>query len=213
MTKVSKTSSATIESLEQRRVEQEQHISSLRAKHTQSIIDGKSFDATPIRAAEDELTAIMTAQQTLLELQREHERREAEALEKLTDEEKRKRIADQISKMEREWLHEVNAIECAVRQMAAAYGRAEEARKTLHVALMSQGTSSIGLMSNGFEVRVGTGLSAILAKQIGKGNLGQVKLSPGPRDASLPWDEVELPVCRDVASTIEGLLSTKREVA
>ncbi|SFE41917.1 hypothetical protein SAMN04488523_10750 [Sulfitobacter brevis] len=68
MTKDSKTSAATIEILEQRRIEQERRISSLRAKDTQSIINGEEFDATPIRAAEDELTAIMTVQQTLVEL-------------------------------------------------------------------------------------------------------------------------------------------------
>ncbi|SFE21022.1 hypothetical protein SAMN04488523_105323 [Sulfitobacter brevis] len=208
-----KNSAATIESLERRRIEQEQQISSLRAKHTQSIIDGEEFDAGPIRVAEDELTAIITAQRTLVELQKEHERREAEALEKLSDKEKRKRIADQIRKMERDWLDQVKAVEDAARKMAAAYGRAEDARKTLHVALMSQGTSSIGLMSNGFEIRVGTGLSAILAKQIGKGNLGQIKLPASTRDVNLPWVDVELPVCRDVEQTIKRLLSNEMETA
>jgi len=213
MTKVSKTSAATIESLEVRRIEQEKLIASLRANHTQSIIDGEDFDASPIRAAEDELTAITNAQQTLVALQQEYERREADALEKLTDEEKRKRIADQLSKMERDWLKEVIATEDAARSLAAAYGRADAARSALHVALMSQGTNSIGLMANGFEVRVGTGLSAILAKQIGKGNLGQIKLSPGVRDAGLPWDEVELPARRDVAQTLERLRSGEVESA
>lgn len=209
--KVSKTNAATIESLEQRRVEQEQRISLLRAKHTQSIIDGEDFDASPIRAAEDELTAIMTAQQTLVELEKEHRRLEAEALEKLTDDEKRKRIAAQISKMERDWLKEVRAIEDAARVMTAAYGRADEARKTLHVALMSQGTRSLGLMHNEFEISVANGLSAILARQVGKGSLGPMKLPATTRDPNLPWVEAQKAVANDVSRTVEALSMSTAE--
>ena len=71
--KISKSNAAIIEGLEEQRVKQEGIISTLRAEHTQSVIDGTDFDSGPIRIAEDELTAIMDAQQTLVELENEYE--------------------------------------------------------------------------------------------------------------------------------------------
>ncbi len=205
MTKLPNTSKATVESLEARRTEQERHIASLRAEHTRSIIDGTDFDASPIRAAEDELAAIMTAKQTLIELEKEYQRQEAEALEKLTDEEKRKRIAARLKELEGQWLSEVENCESAARDFAAAYHRAVDATKLLHIGLLSQGTRSMGLMSAGFETRVSEGLSALLSKTTGQGNLGRLKLPAVVRSADLPWVDAEHSTRRDVDAAIEAL--------
>ena len=53
------------------------------------------------------------------------------------------------------------------------------------------------------ERRISHSLSAILAKGLGKGNLGDMKLKPGIYDADAPWGAAE----RAVANEIEALLA------
>lgn len=203
---LSKTDIATIESLEARRLEQEQLIATLRAHHTQSILDGLEYDSTAIRAAEDELKAIQTAQITLHELQKERERQDKEALEKLTDQDRRDRVADGIDKMRHDWLADVEIMENSAREMMAAYKRAKEQSRSLHIALMSQGVTSMHLMPSGFPQRASDGLAAIMTKNIGDHGFGNLKIPAVVRDPDLPWTHAERPASIE----IDQLLATLR---
>ncbi len=217
MTKAKKTTptAATMEILSERRIAQERAIASLRDQHTRAVLAGEDFNSAPIRAAEDELSAIMSAEIALKELEQAQARQEAERQARLTNKEKRQHTVEQMLVLEASWLKDVEHIETSLRAAVQAYARAVETAQQLQAEIKKHGGSGLAFGRNAFEGRVGDGISAILTTQVTPGNwsFGQIKLPSTTRDPNLPWVEVEAAQVAEVERTAVMIASGGQEAA
>lgn len=205
----------TMESLSDRKIAQEREIALLREQHTRAVLAGEDFDSAPIRAAEDELSAIVSAEIALKELEQAQARQEAERQARLTDKEKREHIVEQMLVLEATWLKDVAQIETSFRAAVQAYARAVETAQLLQAEITKHGGSGFAFGRNAIEGRVGDGITAILATQVTPGNwsFGQIKLPSTTRDPNLPWVEVEAAQVAEVERTAIMIASGGQKAA
>ncbi len=217
MTKTEKPTptAATMESLSDRRIAQEREIALLREQHTRAVLAGEDFDSVPIRAAEDELSAIVSAEIALKELEQAQARQEAERQARLTDEEKRQHTVDHLLVLEATWLRDVEQIETSFRAAVQAYARAVEPAQLLQAEITEHGGNGFAFDRVAFEGRIADGLSAMLGTQMRPGNwsFGQIKLRSTTRDLNLPWVEVEAAQVAEVERTAVTIMAGGQKAA